>query len=43
MQELSRAGQGSRDFAKDKRMLVELSSGASMIACGGINISHFNL
>ncbi len=55
------AEQGSRYFAKDQRMLVELSSGASMsvvydnhpiihssesilvIACGGINISHFNL
>ncbi|HRD71031.1 MAG TPA: pyridoxal-phosphate dependent enzyme [Legionella sp.] len=55
------AEQGSRAFAKDQRMLVELSSGASMsvvydnhpiiqplesilvIACGGINISHFNL
>lgn len=55
------AEQGSRDFAKDQRMLVELSSGASMsvvyknhpiihelesilvIACGGINISHYNL
>lgn len=54
------AEQGSRDFAKDQRMLVELSSGASMslvytshpainsfesilvIACGGINVSHFN-
>lgn len=52
---------GSRAFAKDQRMLVELSSGASMsvvydnhpiihsfesilvIACGGINISHFKL
>ncbi|CAM2907944.1 pyridoxal-phosphate dependent enzyme [Legionella worsleiensis] len=55
------AKQGSRNFAKDQRMLVELSSGASMsvvydnhpiihsfesilvIACGGINTSHFNL
>ncbi len=55
------AEQGSRDFATDQRMLVELSSGSSMsvvydnhpiihslesilvIACGGINISHFNL
>ena len=55
------AEQGSRQFAHDQRMLVELSSGASMsvvygnhpvihalgsilvIACGGINTSHFNL
>lgn len=55
------AEQGSRSFAKDQRMLVELASGASMsvvydnhpvihsfdsilvIACGGINISCFDL
>jgi L-serine/L-threonine ammonia-lyase len=55
------AERGSRNFARDQRMLVEISSGASMslaydnhpiihplktilvIACGGINISHFNL
>ncbi|MDI1352230.1 MAG: pyridoxal-phosphate dependent enzyme [bacterium] len=55
------AENGSRAFAKDQRLMVELSSGASMsivydnhpvihsfnsilvIACGGININHFNL
>lgn len=55
------ADQGSRLFANDQRILVELASGASLsliyenhaairdyksilvIACGGINTSHFNI
>lgn len=55
------ADRGCRAFAKDQRLLAELSSGAALsivyenhpiikpfesilvIACGGINISHFNL